>query len=542
MKRKILLGIFSIAICHIQTRAQSFDWAVSIAGFEDAETVGIINDEYGNYINIGNFEGYVSAGPYSVSSQGDTDYYISQHDNAGSPLWIKSFGGLEDVESTCIAKSLGSSFLVGAQFEGEIILVDSIFNNANQNGLVTWFDSSGSPIWNLNFESQEDVTINCISFSSSDEIGYVGGTFEDTLWVDSIQLSPFGSNAMFIAGFNSSGEIISLFQSSALDEIRPRAISNIPNKGFLISGSFDGNALIGGEILSNLNGTNAFMAKVDSTGSIDWIKNFEAIGNSAIDSQTEDILGGTYYVAGTFEEGMSIPPYELIGNNSDDGFILKIDTAGEVVWIQQVQSEGDIELSQLDYLSSGKIIGIGTAESSFSIDSNETSNFDNDDLFIFSFTETGELEFSKSVGGTSDVKGLGFVVGSNEDLVLTGDFEGTIFFDDITVNGLGNKDVTMAKLNLFNVSITEDSNLNYKVKVYPNPTSDNLNFSTSTQEIVNVMVEILDYYGRIVGKIDEVDISGKWRDSIDLNFLPKGIYIIRIRLNDQLQIRRIIKS
>lgn len=58
-----------------------------------------------------------------------------------------------------------------------------------------------------------------------------------------------------------------------------------------------------------------------------------------------------------------------------------------------------------------------------------------------------------------------------------------------------------------------------KIKIYPNPTSDQLYIETSNP--TGITYQILDYNGRLIGQ-------GKYNDFINVRMLPKGTYMLRL--------------
>ncbi|MEX0595638.1 MAG: T9SS type A sorting domain-containing protein, partial [Candidatus Paceibacterota bacterium] len=93
----------------------------------------------------------------------------------------------------------------------------------------------------------------------------------------------------------------------------------------------------------------------------------------------------------------------------------------------------------------------------------------------------------------------------------------------------------------FNINYTlnlsvGDASLN-SIKVYPNPTSDNLYISGSNLAINNI--EVLDVNGRILKSVDFANLT---EVSIDLSGLTNGVYIVSIKSDEGTINRKIVKQ
>lgn len=87
---------------------------------------------------------------------------------------------------------------------------------------------------------------------------------------------------------------------------------------------------------SSSDNTNTFVAKFDSTGDFQWIKHFEGwiVGRKII---TDD--NGHLYLSGSFTEQLIIDSFELT-SLFQEGFIAKLDQTGKVLWIKTSEHNG----------------------------------------------------------------------------------------------------------------------------------------------------------------------------------------------------------
>ena len=95
MKFSLITILFIISqLCF----SQSFQWVKNIAGSDDIEIKKIVNLQDNSFLLTGIYEGSINFDNQLISSIGNKDFFISKQDSSGNLIWIKSFGGFDDVE------------------------------------------------------------------------------------------------------------------------------------------------------------------------------------------------------------------------------------------------------------------------------------------------------------------------------------------------------------------------------------------------------------------------------------------------------------
>jgi hypothetical protein len=95
------------------------------------------------------------------------------------------------------------------------------------------------------------------------------------------------------------------------------------------------------------------------------------------------------------------------------------------------------------------------------------------------------------------------------------------YIDDISINGL----VT---------NISELTSKNQKLKIYPNPATNNLTIETPQK----ATIEILNIKGQIIKSINNANIIA----TIDLDNFSSGVYIIKAKTDKEVMIKKFIKE
>ncbi|MFA4863802.1 MAG: T9SS type A sorting domain-containing protein [Bacteroidales bacterium] len=77
--------------------------------------------------------------------------------------------------------------------------------------------------------------------------------------------------------------------------------------------------------------------------------------------------------------------------------------------------------------------------------------------------------------------------------------------------------------------------------IYPNPALDYLNISLKLKKPVSMNIELADPLGRVI--IHQVKmINGNENISLNLDYLPKGIYFLKLEANQEVVVKRFIKN
>jgi hypothetical protein len=193
------------------------------------------------------------------------------------------------------------------------------------------------------------------------------------------------------------------------------------------------------EYMLYTNGTkrDIFIQKLDSLGNFIW---GHRIGHTNTEQSTEIITDnlGNCYISGFFSSNVDFDPglgvYNILSNGSSDLFILKLNQNGILQWVHGFGGAGTEESIKLDY-NNGYVYICGNYNGTSDFDPGpNTLNFYNLGIFVGKYDAiTGHLIWGKNIEllqnqalslNLSDVE-----VDLNDNVVLSGTYEGTIDFD-----------------------------------------------------------------------------------------------------------------
>ncbi len=220
--------------------------------------------------------------------------------------------------------------------------------------------------------------------------------------------------------------------------------------GWLCKKDLNNNVIIGGEweIDSITLGTKTYVnyhfgpsinaetiiAKYDTIGNLKW--SCASIGGQAwpIDLVIDNV-GNTYFLGCFSTDSIMFGPYLLINNHLDSClycsysvgcyFIVKLDTAGNVIWAKagdNIHGHGGIAVDRASniYITGtywNSIIQIGPNVL-------HNSSYKKDEIFFAKYDSSGNVIWAKSFGGNFDDDATGLVQ-ANDMIYLTGSFNST---------------------------------------------------------------------------------------------------------------------
>ncbi len=295
-----------------------------------------------------------------------------------------------------------------------------------------------------------------------------------------------------------------------------------------------------------------FMAKMDTSGSIEWITRIVGYGSQAITDLEVDV-NGEIYACGVFNGSVTLTPfilssyvYSLVSSppapSYPDGFLIKYTSNGDPIWgtvISSLDSDilTEIELDEESiYLagSTGDSLHVGTDFMGYSELAGD-NYFDDKHGAFWKLSKDGLCDWVQRLesNGSSIVRD--FLI-DNNDIFSVGGFYYDIDFDpnigdSAYVMSLGDSDGFLHKM-IFLEDTIDYSNFS----IFPNPTSNFVNLFIDDYQ--GWKVSIIDLQGRL---IDEIILESKLT-IVDLISEASGVYFLLLSKEEERKVERVIKE
>jgi hypothetical protein len=306
--------------------AGAFQWAKN-AGAPSKYTVGrgIAIDAAGNVVITGDFQGVTNFGGITLTAIGTVDIFIASYNNAGILLWVKQGGAVSKTNAgnSITADGLGNIFITGAIY-GNTNLAgtnvtaigdpDMFIANFNTSGVLQWVNHAGhASVQNNGFITSYPTRGIAIGNDGTGNL-FVTGTFVGTTDFGGSSLSPGVGTDIFIAKYNSLGNLFWVRQMGMLSTHNfAYGIAGDNSGNCYVTGSFGESANFSGTTYTAIGTRDAYVSKYNSIGTLQWVKQAGSAnkfnnGQGIAPDATGFVYGVGYFSGNTNFGGTTISP------------------------------------------------------------------------------------------------------------------------------------------------------------------------------------------------------------------------------------------
>lgn len=298
-------------------------------------------------------------------------------------------------------------------------------------------DSSGNDVWLKTLGiSVRDLSVD--SLGNTYICGFFTGTEDFDPGSGVVNSTSNGGYDAFVLKLDSNGDFVwvKTFGGTSSDDAKSIAIDNVGN--IYLTGYFqntvDFDPGVGVYNITSVGGADIFIQKLDSNGNFIWVKSIGATNHEISRAITIDNLGNPI-ITGYFEDTVDFDPgagvFNLTSAGGDDVFLLKLDINGNFVWARAIGGTG---LSRGESVSCDKnnnifITGYFDGTVDFDPGSGVTNiTAQNTDCFIEKLDDAGNYVWVKVLSGHLN-SSESIYVDDYSNVYTTGSFSGNIDFD-----------------------------------------------------------------------------------------------------------------
>lgn len=456
----------------------NYVFAKQIGSTQDDIPTAITIDAAGNICITGSFIGTVDFDPGSGTANLTTpnnspDIFFAKYDASGNYLFAKKIGSTGFDYGYGISTDAGNNIYLTGTFQGFVDFdpgagTTNIFASGSDL-FIAKYDASGNFAW---VKTMGGTTIQPrgIKIDNSGNI-ILAGDFSGTLDFDPgggvASLTSAGSSDIFFAKYDGSGNYIfaNRIGSTSIDiplGLTTDAGDNIYLSGYYqLSVDFDPGA--GTQTLTNAGTQDGFFAKYNSSGAFVLARRLGGTGADFVRSIAVN-TSGTIYITGDFTGTVDFDPgagtQNLISAGSSDIFIGNYDASGNYVYARRMGGTfGEAPNSiAIDGSNNVYITGLFLGTTDFDPGAgtvNLVGSTTYPNSFVSSLNSSGNYRFAGLLGGgvttPLDEKSNSIVADANGNVIITGNFSGTVDFDPgsgvTNLTSLGDRDIFLAKYN-----------------------------------------------------------------------------------------------
>ncbi len=533
-KINIVSGI--IALCILsnaeQIRAQNpeMEWARQMGGAGWNAGTAVASDGLGNVYTTGAYEGTadfsLGAGTAVFTVTG-RHIFISKLNAQGNYVWAKTIGISGTNQGMAIkADEVGNVYIAGQFVRSPSFnaasVNDTLMAVGGTDAFVMKLNPAGEFVWAKNV-GLVLPTGQKIAYGMALDAGHVYITGEAGGEVFASKIDTSGG---FVWTKTWGGNKSEYSYAIAVDDS-----GNVYTTGKFSSDSVDfdpgaGTYYIRNSVIGSSSYTyHAFVSKLDPDGNFLWAKGFinASEGNGiGVDKSGNVYASGVFRNTVDFNPGST--PNTMTAQGSQDGYICKYSSAGNLIWTRQMGGAGVVNPRSLaiDGKAHVYISGWFSSWGDFDPASGAADTFKlytkgSNDIYIASLDSSGSFVWAKGFGSTTADYGYAISVDKKRSVYGAGYFGGDIHFDPTVpgtdFKGLGSQDVYVLKINQFCID-TSSSLLDLAIcdDEYSINEETYTESGTYTQNFINasgcdsILTIVLDLKGKLEHPVINVDV------------------------------------
>jgi hypothetical protein len=223
-----------------------------------------------------------------------------------------------------------------------------------------------------------------------------------------------------------------------------QVVTTAPNGDVVIAGQFEDVVNFGGGDLTSAGAEDIFVARYDKDGNHVWSKRFGASDSQQVLDGSIDENGNTL-LCGHFTTGVDFGGGALPNAGGTDIFIAKLDPAGEHVWSKSFGNTGSDQCRAVTVDSANNVLIAGDFSGTIDVDGTTLTSQGSNDIVLMTFDSDGKLAWAKAIGGTSADRAFGITDGADNDFYAVGAVTGTVDFGAGATNGMGSEDAWVGR-------------------------------------------------------------------------------------------------
>ena len=431
--------------------APSVSWAKSIGGTGSDYGRGIATDSSGNVYVIGKYSGSFTIGSTTLTSAGSNDVFVAKYDTSGTAQWARSIGGTSSDTGRSIATDSAGNVYVTGIYYGSVTIGSTTLNSLySYDTFVVKYDTSGTVQWAKSIGGTNSDYGYGIAADSAGNV-YVTGIYSGTAtFAPGTTLTSAGYSDAFVAKYNTSGTVQWAKSIGGTINDSGQAIATDNNGNVYVTGYYGGTATFApGTTLTSEGSNDAFVAKYDTSGTVQWATSIGGTGSDigygiATDSAGNVYVTGKYAGTATFAPGTT-----LTSVGYSDAFVTKYNTSGTVQWAKSIGGTYTETTGQaIATDSDGNVYVTGIYAGTVTIGSttfNSITGYRND-VFVAKYNTSGTVQWAMSIGGADHDYGYGIATDSNGNVYVVGEYYGTTTFaPGTTLTSAGGNDAFVVK-------------------------------------------------------------------------------------------------
>lgn len=360
--------------------------------------------------------------------------------------WSRRFGGSDVDTGKAIVADLEDNLIVIGEFSDTLNFGGAdLISDSGRDVFLVKLNALGEHVWSRGFGGVGNDDAMGLGIDAENNI-VICGHFEGSINFGGDELSSAGGYDIFAAKFNADGEHLWSQAYGGLNAESGMGLVIDANGAIIITGLFVGTVNFGGDDLLSEGAEDIFLLKLGPDGTHVWSKSMGGVGFGAgIDVAIDS--SGQIALGGMFSDTVNLGGSDLISAGVWDIFIAKFATDGTHIWSRSFGGSG-LEVGFYFAIDSNdNLLLTGGFEGSINFGGADLICDSGRDVFLVMLDAAGNHIWSKDFSGGGFNLGYAINVDSSDSIVLGGQFSGNINFGGTMLQSVGASDVFFAKFN-----------------------------------------------------------------------------------------------
>lgn len=398
-------------------------------GSQNVEALEFTND--GGYVVGGTFQGDTRIAGVDLAASENGDLFIAKMvSNRQDVEWVATARAQFGIDLGGIAVLDDGSIMLTGSIGGQGVFGSLAVSNIAQDwdGFIAKLDSAGNWVWVQNAGGPGYDTGTDITATTDGDVIVVGMfTLDATFGGTKLRSTGDGYDA-YVAKIDGSGTWRWVLAGGGTGRDGAVSVSGTDDGGAYVAGGFDADTVIGTTSLTRVDGmTDAFVAKVSTDGTWSWAT---AFSGHNYDFATATVASGD----GGVIVALRVEDTVRYGNTGYAGSMrfAKIDRSGLVVWrTESVDSDSNKVLDLVRHEDG--YVGSGWFSDELALGDETRTALDRRDMMLVSISDAGELSWRGSFGGFYDDEATQIGVDRNGALLVAGAHQNAVVIDGSVV-------------------------------------------------------------------------------------------------------------
>ena len=418
----------------VQDKAWQFNYGGS--GEERANSIALTSD--GGSIVAG-YTLSSASGDVKGVLKGANDFWVVKLDSSNKIEWEKNYGGNNVDKATSIQQTSDDGYIIAgtttSSANGDV--------TGASNGSFDWWivklDSSGTIEWQKNYGGSDYDVAHSVRQTSDG--GYIVAGETSSSASGDVSGVNKGNRDFWIIKLNGSGAIEWEKNYGGNFYEIAYSIQQTSDGGYIVGGATSSSA--NGDITGVNNGSfDCWIVKLNSTGVIEWEKNYGGDDGEDCWSIRQTTDGG--YVAAGYTGSSATGDVTGVSNGGNDYWLVKLNSTGVLEWEKNYGGSDLDQCKSVRQTTDGGYIVTGLSNSTASGDFTGTTNglFD---FWTIKVNGTGVIEWEKNYGGSADDQGFGIIQVADDKYIMCG-YTASSVSGDVTGINNGSSDFWIVKV------------------------------------------------------------------------------------------------